>query len=126
MNSKPTNLERELNLAQDVTEKSIHVTVIDREDQIHQIEAPTDMSLNLMELIKAYELPIQATCGGMALCSTCHVFIESEHKLTERSEAEELALEQSFDMDEDRSRLSCQIPVTEKLDGLVVRLAPES
>jgi len=104
----------------------IRITVIDREDQLHELEAPLDMGLNLMELIKAYELPIQATCGGMALCSTCHVFIQSDHDLPERSEAEELALEQSFHMDEDTSRLSCQIRLTEALDGLIVKLAPES
>ncbi len=104
----------------------IRITVIDREDQVHKLEAPLDMGLNLMELIKAYELPIQATCGGMALCSTCHVFIQSNHQLPERSEAEELALEQSFHMDEDTSRLSCQLRLTGDLDGLIVKLAPES
>lgn len=108
------------------TDQTIRITVIDRAEQVHEMEAPIDMGLNLMELIKAYELPILATCGGMALCSTCHVFIESNHDLPERSEAEELALEQSFHMDEDTSRLSCQLKLTEAMDGLVVKLAPES
>ena len=45
----------------------INITVIDREDVKHELEAPTDMAMNVMEACKAYELPVQGTCGGMAL-----------------------------------------------------------
>jgi len=106
-------------------EDSIQITVIDRKGQSHDLEAPTDMNLNLMEFLKAGEFPIQATCGGMALCSTCHVWIHSDHTLSPRSEAEELALEQSFNMDERKSRLSCQVLIKPELDQLVVEIAPE-
>ena len=102
----------------------IKITVIDREDQPHELEAPTDMNMNLMEVCKAYELPVKGTCGGMALCSTCHCYVRSEHELPEMSEDEEDMLDQAFFV-EDNSRLGCQLRIEEKLNGLVVKLAPE-
>ncbi len=102
----------------------IKITVIDRENNPHEIEAPTDMSLNLMEICKASELPVQGTCGGMALCSTCHCYIQSKHELPEANDAEEDMLDQAFFV-EDNSRLGCQIKLSDDLDGLVVKLAPE-
>jgi len=101
----------------------INITVIDREDKPHQLEAPTDMNMNLMEVCKAYELPVEGTCGGMALCSTCHVYIQSDHDLPEASDDEEDMMDQAFFVD-DNSRLGCQLRMTDALDGLVVRLAP--
>jgi 2Fe-2S ferredoxin len=101
----------------------IKITVIDREDQPHQLEAPTDMSLNLMELCKAYELPVEGTCGGMALCSTCHCYVQSEHELPEPTDDEEDMLDQAFFVEEN-SRLGCQIKLTDEINGLVVKLAP--
>ena len=101
----------------------VKITVIDREEKYHELDAPTDMNMNLMELCKAYELPVEGTCGGMALCSTCHCYIESETELPEANEAEEDMLDQAFFV-EDNSRLGCQLRLTDKLDGLVVKLAP--
>lgn len=101
----------------------IKITIIDREGEEHVFdEAPTDMSFNMMEFAKACELPVEGTCGGMALCASCHMYIESDHELPEPSEDEEDMLDQAFHV-EDNSRLGCQIHLTEKLDGLVVRLA---
>ncbi len=102
----------------------INITVIDREGEEHQLEAPTDMNMNMMELCKAYELPVKGTCGGMALCSTCHMYIESDHDLPEMSEDEEDMLDQAFFV-EDNSRLGCQLKLADAMEGLVVRLAPE-
>lgn len=103
----------------------VHITIIDREDNPHAIEAPTDMDMNIMEVCKAYELPVKGTCGGMALCSSCHVYVESDHQLKEMGEDEEDMLDQAFFV-EDNSRLGCQLPITEDMEGLVLRLAPES
>ena len=80
--------------------------------------------MNLMEVCKAYELPVEGTCGGMALCSTCHVYVEEERELPDMKEAEEDMLDQAFFV-EDNSRLGCQLPISDEMDGLVVRLAPE-
>lgn len=101
----------------------VKITVIDREDKPHVLDAPTDMSMNLMELCKAYELPVEGTCGGMALCSTCHCYVQNEIELPEPSEDEEDMLDQAFFV-EDNSRLGCQLKLTDNLDGLVVKLAP--
>lgn len=103
----------------------IKVTVIDRQGERHELDAPTDMNLNLMELCKAAELPVKGTCGGMALCSTCHVYVLSDHELPVMSEEEEDMLDQAFFV-EDNSRLGCQIPMENAIDGLEVELAPES
>lgn len=103
---------------------NIFITVIDRQDQAHSIEVPTDMSLNLMEVCKASELPVQGTCGGMALCSTCHVYVLSDHELPEMTMDEELILDQAFFV-QSNSRLGCQIKIGAQLDGLNVKLAPE-
>ncbi|MCG8320356.1 MAG: 2Fe-2S iron-sulfur cluster-binding protein, partial [Cytophagales bacterium] len=86
---------------------------------------PTDMNLNIMELCKAYELPVKGTCGGMALCASCHCYIESDHELNEVSDSEEDMLDQAFFV-EDNSRLGCQIYINQALEGLIIRLAQES
>ncbi|MBK9337785.1 MAG: 2Fe-2S iron-sulfur cluster binding domain-containing protein [Lewinellaceae bacterium] len=104
---------------------TIQITVIDRDNQPHQLEAPTDMGLNLMELCKSYELPVQGTCGGMALCASCHVYIRSNHALPEPSDDELAMLDSAFFVQEN-SRLGCQIKLRDTLEGLEVQLAPES
>jgi len=58
----------------------IKVTVIDREGKSHELDAPTDMGMNMMELCKAAELPVEGTCGGMAMCASCHMYVESSHE----------------------------------------------
>ena len=103
----------------------ITVNVIDRQGETHVLEAPTDMNMNLMEVCKAYELPVEGTCGGMALCASCHCYVESEHPLPEPSDDEEDMLDQAFFV-EDNSRLGCQIRITEAIDGLTVKLAPQA
>ena len=103
----------------------IKIEVIDRQGEKHQLETPTDMNLNLMEVCKLYELPVKGTCGGMALCSTCHVYVESDHVLPEMRDAEANMLDQAFFVEEN-SRLGCQIRITDNLEGLTVRLAPEA
>lgn len=103
----------------------INITLFDREGVKHELEGPTDMNMNLMELCKAYELPVKGTCGGMALCSTCHVYVLSDHELHEQSEDEENILDQAFFV-KDNSRLGCQLHLSDELEGLVVQLAPES
>ena len=103
----------------------IQVTIIDRDGTSHELIGPTDMNMNIMELCKVYELPVLGECGGMAMCATCQCYLESDTKLNEQSDDELDMLDQAFFV-EDNSRLACQIPLEESINGIVLRLAPES
>ncbi len=100
----------------------IHVT--DREGKTNTVEAPTDMNLNVMEVLKLHEFDVEGTCGGMAMCASCHCYIESDHSLPEKSDEEEDMLDEAFFVDDDKSRLTCQLKVNNDLDQLQVTLAP--
>ncbi|MFX4221312.1 MAG: 2Fe-2S iron-sulfur cluster-binding protein [Thalassobaculum sp.] len=78
-----------------------------------------------MEVIRDWGLPILAECGGACACATCHVYVDEEwlDKLPPRSEEEEEKLDEAFDV-RDNSRLSCQILMSDELDGLHVTIAP--
>ena len=79
----------------------INISVTDRDKKIHKIVAPTDMAMNLMELIKAYELAPEGTigvCGGMAMCASCQCYITSDHMLPEIGEEEEAMLSEAFNL----------------------------
>tara|TARA_B100000780_G_C21121275_1_gene454242 strand:- start:888 stop:1220 length:333 start_codon:yes stop_codon:yes gene_type:complete len=102
----------------------IHIT--DRNGLRHSVDAPIDMSMNLMELIRIYELAEEGSvgiCGGMAMCASCQCYVESGHQLPEVSQDEKMMLLEAFNVQDD-SRLACQIYVSTELDGLKIRLAP--
>lgn len=105
----------------------VKLTIIDRDGVSHNVDAPTDMAMNLMEVVRSYELAPEGTigvCGGMAMCASCQCYIKSNHELPEKSDDEEAMLSEAFNVEEN-SRLGCQIHINEALDGLVVELAPE-
>ena len=105
----------------------INISVTDREKKIHKIVAPTDMAMNLMELIKAYELAPEGTigvCGGMAMCASCQCYITSDHVLPEIEDEEEAMLSEAFNVKQN-SRLGCQIFISEDLNDLAFEIAPE-
>jgi 2Fe-2S ferredoxin len=104
---------------QDVT-----VYIIDREGVKHELLAPTDMNMNIMELCKSYELPVEGTCGGMAMCASCQCYLESHHELPAQSDEELDMLDQAFHV-KSNSRLGCQIHISDEINGIVLRLAPE-
>ncbi len=105
----------------------VNITIIDREGEVHKILAPTDMAMNLMEIVQSYEIAPEGTigvCGGMAMCASCQCYITSNHELPEMEDAEEAMLAEAFNVEEN-SRLGCQISITPDLEGLEIRLAPE-
>ena len=104
---------------------TVLITVIDRDNNQHRIEAPTDMNMNIMELCKSYELPVEGTCGGMAMCASCQVYIESSHVSFERSDDEQAMLDEAWNVQEN-SRLGCQIQISKELNGLIICLAPDA
>ncbi|RCR67265.1 2Fe-2S iron-sulfur cluster-binding protein [Larkinella punicea] len=100
----------------------IHFTIEDQTGGQQPIEIPEGISLSLMEVLKASEYPILATCGGMALCATCHVAVlEGADRLPPVNDAEGDLLDTLPDADSD-SRLACQLRVDETMDGAVFRL----
>ncbi|MEN8666256.1 MAG: 2Fe-2S iron-sulfur cluster-binding protein [Flavobacteriaceae bacterium] len=104
--------------------EDVTIHIKDREGTIHTVEAPTDMAMNLMEVCKAYELPVEGTCGGMAMCASCQCYVLSDTTLPDITDDEEAMLSEAFYVKEN-SRLGCQIPITEELNGLTVELAQE-
>ncbi|PTX18460.1 2Fe-2S ferredoxin [Pontibacter mucosus] len=92
-----------------------------------ELEAPLDMNLSVMEVLKANEFPVQAVCGGMAICATCHVEVleNGQGELPDMGDDEAYMLE-SLPHATESSRLSCQLRVNPDLDGLVVRIMPEA
>jgi 2Fe-2S ferredoxin len=102
--------------------ENIHIYVELETGQRLQLEAPVDMGLTVMEILKAHELDIQALCGGMAICATCHVQVrEGLASLPPIGDAEADMLDTLPQVGFD-SRLSCQLRVSESLDGAVFRI----
>lgn len=67
---------------------------------------------------------IEADCGGACACSTCHVYVDPDwiDKLPPRQAMEEDMLDFAWEPDPTRSRLTCQLRVTDALDGLIVKM----
>lgn len=105
---------------------TIHIT--DRNGNRHTVEAPTDMNMNLMELVRAYELAEEGTigiCGGMAMCASCQCYVLNDVELPEKNPDEEAMLWEAFNVKEN-SRLGCQIFITPEINNLEIELAPEA
>lgn len=107
---------------------TIQITITDREGVVHQVEAPTDMNMNIMEVIRSYELAEEGTigvCGGMAMCASCQCYIqEGAENLESMGDEEEAMLSEAFHVKEE-SRLGCQLFITPEMNGLKIELAPE-
>src|SRR3954471_19284474 len=100
----------------------IKINVLKSDNTIESFEAPTDMGLSLMEFLKGNEFDILATCGGMALCATCHVeVVEGFENLTEISN-DEYAMLDTLPNITPTSRLSCQLRLQPQLDNITVRI----
>jgi ferredoxin len=109
-------------MPQDVT-----IFITDRNGVKHEVLAPTDMNMNVMELIRSYELAEEGTvgvCGGMAMCASCQCYLLNDVLKTERNDDEEAMLTDAYHV-KDNSRLGCQIHISEELEGLELEIAPE-
>ena len=99
------------------------ITYIEHNGKSHAVEVPNELSV--MEGAIQNNIPgIEAACGGACACATCHVYVEEKwfNKLGSNKEAaEQDMLDVAFEPNE-FSRLSCQITVTDDLDGLGVKM----
>ena len=104
----------------------VTIKITDRKGQTHEVKAPTDMGLSMMQVVQAYELePIGTVgmCGGKLMCPTCQCYVQNDVNLPEKKEEEIGTLSRLMHV-KSNSRLSCQIPVTKELDGIAIALAP--
>ena len=98
------------------------ITYITHDKQNHTIDVQN--GLTVMEgAIQNNITGIDADCGGGMACATCHVYVKEEwfDKLNIKSEGEDDMLDQAYEPTK-HSRLSCQISVTDDIDGLIVNL----
>ena len=98
------------------------ITYIEHNGTPHNIEVSN--GLTVMEGAVQNNIPgIDADCGGSCACATCHVYVDEKwfNKLKEKEAAEEDMLDMAFEPKK-FSRLSCQLTVTDELDGLVVKM----
>ncbi|MBW4985186.1 2Fe-2S iron-sulfur cluster binding domain-containing protein [Mameliella sp. CS4] len=99
------------------------ITYIEHNGTEHVVDVTT--GLTVMEGARDNNIPgIEADCGGACACSTCHVYVAEEwvEKLPAREDMEEDMLDFAYEPDAKRSRLTCQLRVSDALDGLVVQM----
>ncbi len=99
------------------------ITYIEHSGKEYTVDVP--VGLSVMEGARDNNVPgIEADCGGACACSTCHVYVDEAwvDKLPAKDDMEADMLDFAWQPDEKRSRLTCQVKVTEDLDGLVVHL----
>ena len=98
------------------------ITYIEHNGKSHTVEVKNGLSV--MEGAVQNNIPgIDADCGGSMACATCHVYVKEEwfDKVNIKSEGEDDMLDQAYEPNK-YSRLSCQISVTDGIDGLIVNL----
>jgi ferredoxin-2, mitochondrial len=100
----------------------INFQVKDINSQVQSIEIPDYINLSLMEVLKAWEYPIAATCRGIAQCATCHIIVlKGLEQLSEANDNEIDTLDLLPDSDY-KSRLACQIKADKQLNGCVFEI----
>ncbi|MFO0321276.1 MAG: 2Fe-2S iron-sulfur cluster-binding protein [Bacteroidota bacterium] len=100
----------------------IKINIQNTDKSITTLDAPIDMGLSLMEFLKGHDHDILATCGGMALCATCHVeVIDGFDQLNEISD-DEYAMLDTLPNITNTSRLSCQLKLADNLNNITVKI----
>ena len=90
------------------------------------IEVPEEINLSLMEVLRASDYPVEATCGGMALCATCYVeVLHGIEQLGDRTEPE-LDMLDTLPNANGKSRLACQIKIDQRMQNVLLRIKTEA
>ncbi len=105
--------------------KEISIIITDKNNRKKKLQAPLSLGISLMEFLKASGYPIMATCGGMALCATCHVEIMKNYELLTEPSNDELNMLDTLPEVFPTSRLSCQIKLTENTPILEIKIRGE-
>ena len=103
----------------------VKLVVTDKDGR--EVEVDARPGVSIMENIVRLPRSVEAVCGGLCSCATCHIFIGSDwaQRVPARRYEERAMLVTSRAFDAERSRLSCQITVTEALEGLRLVVAPD-
>lgn len=103
----------------------VKLVVTDKDGREVVVDARAGLSI--MENIRTLPRSVEAICGGMCACATCHVYVDPNWvgKLPRRSYEEQSMLQDHASFDPESSRLSCQIVVREAFDGLRLTVAPD-
>ena len=100
----------------------IKINILNPDNTITTLEAPTDMGLSLMEFLKGNDYDILATCGGMALCATCHVEVVSGFDSLSEISNDEHAMLDTLPNITPTSRLACQLRLNDELNNVTVKI----
>jgi len=100
----------------------IKVNVLNPDGSITEHVAPIDMGLSLMEFLKGSDYDILATCGGMALCATCHVSVVNGFENLNEISDDEYAMLDTLPNITDTSRLACQLKRSEQMNEITVKI----
>jgi 2Fe-2S ferredoxin len=106
---------------------SIKIYIQNQDLTFNTLEIPLGIELSLMEVLKGEGYEIEATCGGMALCATCRVQVLNAEELNIKVACDdELAMLENLPCYTGNCRLSCQIRISESMDGLMIKFPEES
>ena len=100
----------------------ININILNSDNTVTNLVAPTDMGLSLMEFLKGNDYDILATCGGMALCATCHVSVISGFEELNDISDDEYAMLDTLPNITDTSRLGCQLKLADNMDNITVKI----
>lgn len=90
------------------------------------LEIPLGVELSLMEVLKGEGYPIEAICGGMALCATCRVEVLNKEEVTlYEANDDEMCILDTLPCNTGNCRLSCQIKISEEINGLKIKFPSE-
>lgn len=100
----------------------VNINVRNADGSVTTLIAPTDMGLSLMEFLKGNEYDILATCGGMALCATCHLEVQEGLEQLSEINDDEHAMLDTLPNITPGSRLACQLRINDSLNNITVRI----
>lgn len=100
----------------------IKINIQNPDNSITTLEAPTDMGLSLMEFLKGNDYDILATCGGMALCATCHVSVIKGFDDLHAISDDEYAMLDTLPNITDTSRLACQLKLADNMNDITIKI----
>ncbi|MCO5249352.1 MAG: 2Fe-2S iron-sulfur cluster-binding protein [Chitinophagales bacterium] len=106
--------------------ESIEIFIEDKDGTEKILEIPLGIQMSLMEVLRGENENIQGICGGMAICATCVIELLNKDELEiPEMQDDELSVLESLPEHSENSRLACQIPISEKLHHLHIRV-PET